>query len=241
MANYEKWLGAGLGWVISGNPLGGLLGYLAGSATGVENPNADEAKTITDFEVNLLVLASHLIKVDGKVSLEEISFTNRFMNTHFDEKFSEKRAAILTHCLQKEYNLNIVCEQLRMYTKHKTRIQVVQFLFDLGVSDAELSEREHFFIFKVAGYLNINDVDFRRIKTGFSQLSFIETTSSYEILGVGREANIGEIRTAYRKLVLKYHPDRNNHLTETEKKKLAIKLQEVKEAYEIIKQERKQS
>jgi curved DNA-binding protein CbpA len=42
------------------------------------------------------------------------------------------------------------------------------------------------------------------------------------------------VRTAYRKLVLKYHPDRNKTATEAEQKKLAAKFQQVKEAYEEI-------
>ena len=238
MATYEKWLGAGLGWVITGNPLGGLLGFLAGSVTGGENSSTEKTKTVTDFEVNLLVLASYLIKLDGKISAKEISFTNQFMNTHFDEQFSNKRTQILEHCMQKEYDLNIVCEQLRMYTKQTTRMQVVQFLFDLAMSDGEVSERENYFIFKIAGYLNINDIDFKRIKAGFAPSVFVEIVSHYQTLGVTKETSLAEIRTTYRKLVLKYHPDRNNQLSETEKKKLSLKLQQVKEAYEKIKAER---
>ena len=30
MSKYEKWLGAGLGWALTGNPLGGLVGFLTG-------------------------------------------------------------------------------------------------------------------------------------------------------------------------------------------------------------------
>ncbi len=236
MAKYEKWLGAGLGWMVTGNPIGGLLGFIAGSF--IEKGNKSEAQHILDglseFETNLLVLASHLIKIDGKVSLEEISFTQIFFDIHFDGKLSDKRSQVLNHCLQKEYDLNVVCDQLRMYSQLSTRIQVVRFLFDLAMSDGELNERENYFIFKVAGYLTVNDVDFRRIKTEHLE----QNISEYEILGVRRDATFMEIRNVYRQLVLKYHPDRNSHLSEGEKKKLSSRFQQIKEAYESIKKQK---
>src|ERR1043165_25570 len=121
MAKYEKWLGAGLGWMMTGNPLGGLLGFIAGSFLEKDTDPAEAGKNagsripsgISEFETNLLVLASHLIRIDGKVAMEEITFTRNFLDTHFDKKYSEQRAQVLNHCLQKEYDLDVVCRQIR--------------------------------------------------------------------------------------------------------------------------------
>jgi DnaJ like chaperone protein len=109
-------------------------------------------------------------------------------------------------------------------------VQVIHFLFELAMSDGELHERENYFIFKIAGYLTINDIEFRKIKTAHLEYK----TSHYETLGVTREASLTEIRNTYRKLVLKYHPDKSAHLSDAEKKKLAHKFQQLKEAYESI-------
>jgi len=51
----------------------------------------------------------------------------------------------------------------------------------------------------------------------------------YEILGVNRDASEDELKKAYRKLAMKYHPDRNPDNKETEEK-----FKEAKEAYEIL-------
>jgi molecular chaperone DnaJ len=51
----------------------------------------------------------------------------------------------------------------------------------------------------------------------------------YDILGVNRDASDDEIKKAYRKLAMKYHPDRNPDSKEAEDK-----FKEAKEAYEIL-------
>ena len=51
----------------------------------------------------------------------------------------------------------------------------------------------------------------------------------YEILGVGRSASEQEIKSAYRKLAMQYHPDRNPGNSEAE-----IKFKEATEAYSIL-------
>ncbi len=51
----------------------------------------------------------------------------------------------------------------------------------------------------------------------------------YEILGVGREASQEEIKKAYRRLALKYHPDRNQGSRDSEEK-----FKEVVEAYSVL-------
>ena len=56
----------------------------------------------------------------------------------------------------------------------------------------------------------------------------------YQILGVDKNADDETIKKAYRKLALKYHPDRYATATDAEKKEAEEKFKEINHAYEVL-------
>ncbi|HWW60583.1 MAG TPA: DnaJ domain-containing protein, partial [Thermoanaerobaculia bacterium] len=63
-----------------------------------------------------------------------------------------------------------------------------------------------------------------------------EKRDYYDVLGVARESGLDDIKKAYRKLAIKYHPDKNPGDVEAEEK-----FKEANEAYGVLSDEEKRA
>ena len=57
-----------------------------------------------------------------------------------------------------------------------------------------------------------------------------ENYNPYKVLGLSNNASLNEIKTSYKKLALKYHPDRNKD----DKENAENKFKEISKAYTIL-------
>ena len=243
MANFSKWLGAGLGWTFGG-PIGAILGFTLGSfLDGFSEKDISEYKgeaknartTSGDFEVSLLVLASIVIKADGKVDPRELEF----VRANFKSMYGESRA---NHAFKlfkglidnNDISTYKVCMQIKQQMAHASRLQLLHFLFGVAKADGAVTENEVHKIHTIAGYLNINPRDFESIKAMF----YNEVDSAYKILEIDKSVSDSEVKKAYRKMVKKYHPDKLRNLGEAHIKGAEEKFRQVQAAYEQIQSER---
>ena len=61
----------------------------------------------------------------------------------------------------------------------------------------------------------------------------------YEVLGVDKNASAADIKKAYRKIAIKYHPDRQGDKSDAEKKEAEEKFKEAAEAYAVLSDDKK--
>lgn len=232
---YGKWIGGGLGWAFGG-PIGGILGFIFGSMYDGMQSGAYEYRTTQrgDFSVSLMVLAAAVMRADGKVMRSELSYVRMFFERNFGPEEAGKNLYLLKEILKQDINLREVCMQIQTYMEYASRLQLIHFLFGIAQSDGKFDPREVNVIQQIAQYLNISQPDFDSIKAMFIK----DTKSAYKILEITPDASNDEIKKAYRKMAVKYHPDKVSHLGEDVQNAAKVKFQKVSEAYEQIKKER---
>jgi len=247
MGSFTKWLGAGLGFTLGG-PIGSIIGFAVGSfVDGVSKDDVlkeyKEAQRKRggagntqsgDFEISLLILASIVIKADGKVDQRELDF----VRVQFVGMYGKERAnhafKLFGGIIKKEVSAHQVCGQIRQHMPHASRLQLLHFLFGIAKADQHVAGSEVHEIKKIAGYLNINQYDFESIKAMF----YDETDSAYKILEITKSATDSELKKAYRKMAKKYHPDKLQDLGAEHIKGGKEKFLQIQNAYEKIKNER---
>ena len=63
----------------------------------------------------------------------------------------------------------------------------------------------------------------------------------YEVLGLQKGASLDDIKRAYRKLAVKWHPDKWQQASDAEKKKAEENFKELAEAYDVLSDEQKRA
>ena len=234
-AKYGKWIGGGLGWAFGG-PIGAMLGFMFGSMyDGMQSGDYEYRRTQTgDFSVSLLILAAAVMKADGRVVKSELNYVRIFLERQFGRNEAEQKILMLREILKQEIRLQEVCMQIRQYMEYASRLQLIHFLFGVSSADGNYHPKEVDVIEAIANYLSVSKIDFSSIKAMFVK----DPSSCYKILEVSADASDDEVRKAYHKMAIKYHPDKVAHLGGDIQKAAKEKFQKLNGAYAEIKKQR---
>ena len=248
-----KWITGILGWVAFG-PIGGLIGFLLGKA--VDNyidsarqlPGGDETYTRqgsgqqrtgqyqqrtqrggytaneqrNSFFVSLLVLSSAVIRADGKTLQSELDCVRNFLRQNFGEQAAAQGMQILQQLGTQEINIYQVGGQISANMNYSQRLQLFHYLVNIATVDGDFAKAEKNVLEVIGSVIGLTNGD----------------ESAYTILEISPSATDDEVRAAYRRMAMKYHPDRVSTLGEDVQKAAAQKFQQVHDAYEKIKKMR---
>lgn len=257
-----KWIGGIIGWMAAG-PLGALAGVAIGAMfdVGLDSVNTPENSGTRDssgafsgggyagraydegqrnsFLFSLLVLASYVIKADGKVMHSEMELVRRFLSSNFGSAAQSQGEQILLRLFDEQKRQGTMqfkntvaqcCEQIAANMDYSQRLQLVNFLVMIAQADGSVAQVEVMTIRECAQWMrmSLSDVD-SMLNLGGDTLE-----DAYKVLGISPDASDDEVRKAYRKLALEHHPDRVAALGEDVRKAAEQKFQEINAAKDKI-------
>ncbi len=235
MGRFAPFIGALLGYMVLRFP-GALIGYFIGRMLGgttVKTFYRSNKSAPLNFGLNLITLASAVIKADGKVEQKELDYVRQF----FIRNYGQARAQDLFKQFNQEINkanvdLRRICQEFSQYTSYATREQIIYFLIDLAKADGYITDSEIQKLSEISGYLRIQN--WQRLRALFEESS----DQAYKVLGVSKDVEVAEIKKAYRDMVKKYHPDKVITDDAALKAGAEEKFKQVQKAYETIQKER---
>ena len=235
-----KWIVGALGWAMFG-PIGGILGYYFTSrleqlteavAANEENQSYNQGQR-NSFLMSLLVLSAAVIKADGKTTSQELATLRSFFARNFGAPAADEAEKIVKELIKKDFNIYEVCAQVRSCMDYSQRLQLFHYLVSLGACDG-LDQREISLLEAIATNIGLSKSDSDSIFAIFRP----NNDSNYKILEIDPSATDEEVKKAYRKMAIKYHPDKVATLGEDVQKAAEEKFKAVAQAYEAICRER---
>ena len=256
-----KWIGGVLGFMSAG-PLGALAGIVLGGLFDnmLDAVNTPETQGTFDgrsgyqsqsygyrqsqgqrnsFLFSMLVLASYIIKADGKVMHSEMETVRRMLSQNFGPAASQQGDEILRRLFDEQKRVGApqfrqtvadCCRQMAANMDYAQLMQLLNFLVVIAQADGRVDATEVTAMKECAQWMHLSadEID-SLLGLGKSDLE-----SAYRVLGVSPDASDDEVKRAYRRLALEHHPDKVAALGEDIRKAAEQKFQKINEAKERI-------
>jgi DnaJ like chaperone protein len=255
MAITGKLIGALIGSIAGpfGTFFGGLIGHLFDRAS-EEKRFLEEASAgpraggfagdpVSQAQVNFLTcligLSVVVASADGQVKRSHLEAMREFFRRNFP--FGPADQELIQRLIDELYgnrdriDVAGLCAYYAAMASPEGRVLLLRLLFQIARADAAgVTRTEEELIRRIALQLGLDEGAFRQVRAEFVQGS----GRAWEILGVPREAEVEEIKSAYRQLAMANHPDKVANLGPEFVKVAEEKFKAIQEAYEEIRREK---
>ena len=247
-------------WAVIGLAIGSALDK-GGSSVFKDDKKQGQGKQQTqrgDFSAALIVVSAAVLKADGKILKSELDFVKRYFLKNFGEEVAKEKIKVLGEVIKQDIPIDDVAKQIKYNMRIAEKRLLLQYTFGIAAADGEIHPKELEMILRISNGIGINQFEFRSMVAMFTQQynshqrqyagggyqqrpkkqSGPSLSTCYQTLGVDSSISDNDLKKAYRKLAIKYHPDKVAHLGEDHVQTAEDKFQTVQQAYDLIKENR---
>jgi DnaJ like chaperone protein len=194
----------------------------------------------------LVHILINIAKIDGVVSKEEISTIHRFFqqNLRYDQTKMYWVKELIKQAVDSTQSMENLLQEFRSTFAYEPRLILLELIYQILYTKRHVPDAELKIARDIADYLQITDYDKRTIEAKYKYGHQQPTGSTqktadqyYAILGLEPGADQDAIKKAYRKLSMRYHPDKVRHLGEEFRAVAEEKMKEINGAYDYFKKQ----
>ncbi len=231
--------------------LAGVLLFMAlfwGFTYWVQKKVATYEQSQTDSHnrfVSLLVqILIHIAKIDGRISREEVQTIHRFFqyNLHYNQTQMLWVKELIKEASNSSQSLEALLLEFKSTFAYEPRIILLELVYQLLFTKTSVPEEELEMARRIASFLDIPQYQQRTMEAKYRYRSHQEGATTrdtaeqhYATLGLAKGADLEEIKKAYRKLSMQYHPDKVRHLGDEFRAVAEEKMKEINQAYDYFK------
>ena len=174
------------------------------------------------------------MKADGTVSKDEVLFVKDFFIREFGVETASRMMKQLKIFVTEKVPVEQICRQISQIFDPPSRLLIIHFLHGLANADGRETVEEQQVINRIAALLGISQSENRSAGSMYKD----DLKSCYDILEVSENASDEEVKKAYKKAAVKYHPDRVASLGPDVQKEANERFAKINAAYDKIKESR---
>jgi DnaJ like chaperone protein len=260
MAITGKLIGALIGSIAGpfGTLFGGLIGhffdrasddrrFLEGSAgwrgTAEGSPWGERVDPVSQAQLNFLTclvgLSVCVASADGRMKASHLEAMRGFFRGNFSFPVADQdliqRLVEEMHRNRERIDVQGLCAYYAAVSTPEGRVLLLRLLFQIARSDSGgITRVEEELIRRIAFLLGLGEQVYRQVRAEFRN----ESGRAYQILGIAPNAEVEEIKSAYRQLTMANHPDKVANLGPEFVKVAEEKFKAIQAAYEEIRHEK---
>lgn len=218
--------------------LWGSSSYIRYKVSNYEQQQSAARNQFVQLLVHILV---KIAQIDGIVTKAEVQTIKNFFRVNL--RYTQEQMYWINELIKEASGstetIDSLLTQFKNSFAYEPRLILLELVYQVLYTKENVLPEELELARKIANFLDISQYDQQTIWSKYhyrrqQQPSVSDEERYYEVLGLKSGVDFSEIKKAYRKLSMKYHPDKVGHLGEEFRKVAEEKMKDINVAYDYF-------
>lgn len=194
----------------------------------------------------LVHILIHTAKIDGQITRDEIQTIHRFFqyNLRYSQTQMHWVKELIKEATNSDQSLDALLQEFKSTFAHEPRLILLELVYQVLYTKTTVPDDELNVARYIATFLDISEYEQRTVEAKYRYKQQYGSATGqdlsgqhYATLGLEKGASADDIKKAYRKLSMQYHPDKVAHLGDEFRAIAEGKMKEINAAHDFFKRQ----